>query len=449
MRPVNSTPSMSQNPFSGSVQSSDLPAATLTLSLQDAIQRGLRTNLGLVVGDQNTRQARAQELRARSQMRPNITGHVADTEQQINLAAYGFNFHFPGINIPAIVGPFNVFDARAFFSQSLLNFQLRDNSRAAQQLARAAEFTQKDARDMVVLLVTAGYLQVIADESRVEEARVEVDTASTLFTRAQDQLKSGLTPAIDSLRAQVELQTEQTRLRAFENDLAKDRLALARLIGLPLAQNYVLSDKVPYAELIPPDLTGAVDQALKTRSDYRSAEGRVQAAEASKRAAIAERYPSIALNADYGDQGPSPWNSHGTFTAGVGVNFPLWVGGRIKSDIEESDAELAERKAELSDLRGRIEYDVRAALLDLQTAADQLQVSRSSVDLARQTLTQARDRFSAGVADNIEVVQAQNAVAGATTTYIDSLYAHNVAKVSLARAMGMAEQGVKQYLGGK
>jgi outer membrane protein TolC len=155
------------------------------------------------------------------------------------------------------------------------------------------------------------------------------------------------------------------------------------------------------------------------------------------------------LNADYGDQGPSPWNSHGTFSAGVGANIPLWEGGRIRSDIEESDAQLQQRKAELADLRGRIEYEVRTALLDLQTAADQLQVARSSVDLARQALTQAQDRFSAGVADNIEVVQAQNAVAGATTTYIDSLYQHNVAKVSLARSMGMAEQGVKQYLGGK
>jgi len=449
IRPVSSTPSMSQNTFSGSVPSTDLPAGVLTLSLEDAIQRGLRQNLGLVLGDQSTQLARAQELRARSQLRPSLTAHVGDTEQQINLAAYGFNFHIPGVNIPAIVGPFNVFDARAYFSQSLLNFQLRDNAHASQQLTRAAEFTQKDSRDMVVLLVAAGYLQVIADEARVEEARVEVDTASALFERAQDQLKSGLAPALDSLRAQVELQSEQTRLRSLQNDLAKDRLAMARLIGLPLAQNYVLSDKAPYAELTPPDLTGAVDQAVKLRADYQSADARVKAAELAKRGAIAERYPSIGLNADYGDQGTSPWNSHGTFTAGVGVNFPLWQGGRIRSDIEEADAQLQQRKAELADLRGRIEYDVRTALLDLQTAADQLQVARSSVDLSRQALTQARDRFSAGVADNIEVVQAQNAVAGATTSYIDSLYAHNVAKVSLARAMGIAEQGVKQYLGGK
>jgi outer membrane protein TolC len=421
----------------------------LALSLEDAIQRGLRQNLGLVLGDQNTHLARAQELRARSQMRPNLTGRIGDTEQQINLASYGFNFHFPGFSIPSIIGPFNVFDARASFSQTLLNFQLRDNARASEHLTRAAEFTQKDAREMVVLLVASGYLQVVADEARVEEARTEVKTAAALFERAQDQLKAGLAPALDSLRSQVELKTEQTRLRSLENDQAKDRLAMARLIGLPLAQEYVLSDKVPYADLTPPDLTRAVDQALKTRSDFQSADAKVKAAEAAKRAVIAERYPSVALNADYGDQGPSLWNSHGTFTAGVSVNFPLWVGGRIRSDIEERDAQLQQRTAELADLRGRIEYDVRTALLDVETAADQLQTAGSSVDLARQALTQAQDRFSAGVADNIEVVQAQNAVAVATTTYIDNLYAHNVAKVSLARAMGMAEQGVKQYLGGK
>ncbi len=298
-------------------------------------------------------------------------------------------------------------------------------------------------------MVASGYLQVLSDKARVDEAQTEVNTASTLYQRAQDQLKAGLVPALDSLRAQVELQNEQTRLRALENDLAKDRLALARLIGLPLDHPYVLSDQVPYSELAPPDLSTAVAQAVKSRADYMSADARVQAAEASKRAAMAERYPSVEANADYGAQGISPWDSHGAFTAGLSVSFPFYEGGRIRSDIEEADAQLQQRKAELADLRQRIEYDVRSALLDLQTAADQVKVAGSSVEVARQALLQAQDRFTAGVADNIEVVQAQDAVATATTTYIDNLYAHNVAKVALARAMGMADQGVKQYLGGK
>ena len=429
--------------------SNDLPSALLTLSLQDAIQRGLKQNLGLISGTQTTRLARAQQDRAHSSLLPTLSARVADTEQQVNLAAFGFNFHFPGISIPTVVGPFNVFDARAYFSQSLLDLQARNNSRASMHLTQAAELSYKDARDIVVLLVASSYLQVIADEARIEEARTEVGTAQALFQKASDQLKAGLAPALDALRAQVELQSEQTRLRAFENDAAKDKLSLARLIGLPLQQNYMLADKVPYADLIPPDLTGALDQALKSRSDYRAADARVKAAELSRKAAVAERYPTVAVNADYGDIGAQPWNSHGTFSASVGMRVSIFDGGRIRSEIEQADAELQQRKAEAADLRGRIEYDVRSALLDLQTASDQLRTARSSVELARQALTQAQDRFGAGVADNIEVVQAQNAVAAATTTYIDSLYAHNVSKVAIARALGIAGDGIQQYLGGK
>lgn len=440
---------LASNPFSGSVPSNDLPAGSLSLSLDDTIQRGLKQNLGLVLGNQNTRLARAQELQARSALLPNLSGRVTDTEQQVNLAAFGFNFSFPGISIPTIVGPFNVFDARALVAVPLLDLQARNNSRAAGHLTRAAEFDYKESRETVVLLVASAYLQIVADEARVEEARTEVNTAQALFQKAQDLLKAGLSPAIDALRAQVELQSEQTRLRQLVNDLAKDKLGFARLIGLQLQQDFTLTEKAPYAELAPPDVSAALENALQTRPEYLSADARVRAAEASKRAAVVQRYPTLAINADYGDIGASPWNSHGTFTASVGARFSIWDGGRIRGEIDQADAELQQRKAELADLRGRIEYDVRAALLDLQTAADQVQVARSSVDLARQALVQSQDRFGAGVADNIEVVQAQNAVASASTTYINSLYAHNVAKVSLARALGVADRSLKQYVGGK
>ncbi len=409
----------------------------------------MKQNLGLVSGDQNIRLARARQSQVASALRPSVTARVADTEQQVNLAAFGFSFKFPGVNIPTIVGPFNVFDARAYYSQPILDFSAINNSRAASHLTKAAEFTYKDSRDLVVLLVAAGYLQTIANQARIDEARSEVTTAQALYQRAQDRLKAGLSPALDALRSQVELQSEQSRLRSLVNDFAKDKLALARLIGLPLRQNFVLSDKVPYAQLAPPDLSAALDQSLKTRSDYKSAEARVQAAEAAKRASVAQRYPSLAVNADYGDIGSSPWNSHGTFSASVGMRVSIFDGGRIKGEIEQSDAELQQRKAELADLAGRIEYDVRTALLDLETAADQVEVARSSVEVARQALIQSQDRFGAGVADNIEVVQAQTSVASAATAYIDSLYAHNVAKVSLARALGVADQGLTRYLGGK
>lgn len=438
-----------QNPFQGSVPSQESPATPLSLSLQDAIQRGLRYNLGLLVGDQSTRAARAAELRARASLLPNLSGRIGDTYEQVNLAAFGFSFKFPGVNIPSIVGPFNVFDARAYFSQSVLDFTAIQNRRSAGESSRAADLTQKDARDIVVQLVAAAYLQVIADTALVDDAQSQVDMSRTLYQRALDMKNAGLTPAIDALRAQVELQSEQTRLRSLRNDRAKDMLGLARLIGIPLEQNFVLTDTMPYTPLTAFTLETALDRALKNRADYQAAEAQVRAAELTKKAAVSERLPAAEVNADYGAIGNSPWSSHGTFTLTGSVRFSIFDSGRIRADVEQADAALQQRKAEQADLRQRIDQEVRVALLDLQTAADQVAVAGSSVDLARQTLTQAQDRFAAGVADNIEVVQAQTALVNASQTYITSVYAHNLAKVALSRSIGAADQSLRELLRGK
>jgi len=438
-----------ENPFQGSVLSNESFPATFSLSLQDAIQRGLKQNLGLIIGDLNTRLAQAEQRRANSALLPDISGRVSDTVEQINLKALGFSFSFPGFNIPSIIGPFNVFDARANLTQSVWNLQRKYSARAAKENLTSAQLSYRDNRDLVTLLVASGYLQVIADGARVDEVRSEVETAQALYNRAADLLRNGLMPAIDALRAQVELQSEQTLLRAHENDLAKDKLALARLIGLPLGQQFILSDQIPYKALEPLDQQEAIEQALRSRYDYQSLQSQIRAAELNKRAAQAERYPSLDANGDFGDIGNYPNNLHPTFSAGGAVTFSIFNGGRIRSDIEQADTELQQRRAQLADLRAQIEYQVRSSFLDLQTAADQIEVARSSLELARQTLTQAQDRFSAGVADNIEVVQAQNSVALASETYIDSVYAHNLAKVSLARSLGMADQHVQEFLGGR
>lgn len=439
----------SQNSFQGSVPPPGNPVGPLSLSLEDAIQRGLRYNLALLLGDQSTRSARAAELRARAQLLPDLSGRLTDTYEQVNLAAFGFSFSFPGVSIPKIVGPFNVFDARATLSQKIFDLSAIHNRRAAGESAHAAELSQRDARDIVVQLVASGYLQVIADGARVDEAQSEVTMAQTLYQRALDMKNSGLTPAIDALRAQVELQSQQTRLRGLQNDRAKDLLALARLIGIPLEQTIILTDRVPYAPLAGLTPETAFSRALQNRSDYQAASAQVRAAELSRRAAVAERLPDAAVNADYGTIGPSPWNNHGTFTLTGSVRFSIFDSGRIRSDIEQADAALEQRKAEAADLRQRIDLEVRNALLDLQTAADQVAVATSSENLARQALTQAQDRFAAGVADNLEIVQAQNALTQAADTHISAVYAHNFAKVALARSLGVADQAIREFLGGK
>jgi outer membrane protein TolC len=291
-------------------------------------------------------------------------------------------------------------------------------------------------------------LQAIAAGARVETAEAQVKNAQALYEKAADQLKAGLSPAIDALRSQVELQNRQQQLIVARNDLAKLKLNVARIIGLAPGQDFVLTEKAPYQALVPLPLDVYVQRAFATRADYQAAQAQVRAAELSRRAAAAGRYPTLDLNANLGDIGVNPSQSNGTWQLNGGLNIPIFAGNRVHSDVLEADAQLKQVRSQLGDLRGRIDYEVRTALLDLDASAQQVEVARSSVDLAEQTLAQSQDRFTAGVADNLEVVQAQEAVASAHESYIQSLYAHNLAKVELAHAVGDAEEGVKRYLKG-
>ena len=429
--------------FQGSVIAGAASGAPIALSLQDAIDRGLKNNLGLLVSDTASRQAHAERVRALSALLPLVTGGISETEQQINLASFGFRF--PGV--PAVVGPFHFTDARASASQSFDLTSIR-NRRAAILNERAAQLSVQDARDLVVQAVATAYLQIIADQARIDATRAQVTTAQALYERARDQHRAGVSPAIDELRAQVEWKTLQQQLIAQENQLAKDKLALGRVIGLPPAQAYSISDAIPYAPLegIAPD--EVLKRALESRSDYKSAAMQVRAAETAREAARAERLPTAAVDANYGDLGTSLANSHGTFAVTGSLRFNIFTGGRTRADVEQADAVIQQRKDQLADLQGQIDVEIRDSLLDLKTAADQVAVARDNVDLAGQTLTQARDRFVAGVTDNIEVVQAQESVANANQTLISSIYMHNLAKVQLARAAGMTETNLKQYMGG-
>jgi outer membrane protein TolC len=252
---------------------------------------------------------------------------------------------------------------------------------------------------------------------------------------------------IDVTRSQVELQTEQQRLTSVENDLAKQRIAFGRLIGLPPAQEFTLTDALPFAPLNNMTLDQALSTAAANRADLKAADAQIHAAELTKRAAEDERLPTISVGADYGVIGVDPTNSHGTFSLTGMVKVPIWNGRRAHGDIEQADAALEQRRAEYQDLRGRIDAEIRTAFLDLNSAATQVTAADSNRKLAADTLQQSRDRFAAGVADTVEVVQAQQSVAAAEQSYIASLYQHNLAKATLARSMGQADRNIKQFLG--
>ena len=436
---------LSPNLF-GSVSQATPVSGTISLSIADAIDRALKYNLGSVISEQESRVSKAARVRALSELLPKVNGSVSEIVQQTNLAAFGFG-GFPGQ--PPVVGPFSVFDARARYSQPVVDFCLLDELRAASERVEASNYSQQDVRELVALITTDLYLEAVAGASRVDAARAQLKTAQAVYDRAMSLKESGVVPGIDVLRAQVQLQSQQQRVVAAENELAKQKLNLARAIGLPQAQVFTQTDMFVTAPAALPALDQALAAALDSRADYRRAASLVRAAEESRKAAMGRRLPSVQFNADYGDIGRTPVFSHGTMTLQGSLLIPIYTGERARAEIMESDALIEERKAEASNLRDRIEYEIRSANLDIQSAADQARVAQGARDLAQQQLTQAQDRFAAGVANGLEVTQAQEAVAGADENYISSLYALNVAEASLARAMGAAEKTIKSFFGGR
>ncbi len=448
--PLEARPANAGVPNPGSVPSGDAVGPPLSLTLDDAIQRGLRYNLGPITANDQARAARAQRMAAIAQLLPDVTGGVREVVQQINLAALGFrvNLPLPGFSFPTVVGPFNYFDARAYFSETASLTGLR-NWYATRELTHAADLTAKDSREIVILAVANAYLQLIASAARVETVRAQITAAQAVYQQAVDRNKSGLNARIDVTRSLVELQTQQQRLTSFINDYEKQKIALARLIGLPLGQPFTLADPIPYRSLPTGNLDDLIARALRDRTDIQAASSHVKAAELARDAARAEYLPSVDITADYGAVGINPAQSHGTFLFSGGIRFPILRFGRIRADIAEADAVLAHRRAEYQDLRGRAEQDVRDAMLDITTANQQVGVAESNRKLAGETLEQSRDRFRAGVADTIEVVQAQESVASAEQDYITALYMFNLAQVSLARAVGAAVEGIARLLQGR
>lgn len=438
-----------QGSFLGSVPGK-LEPGVVQLSLQDAISRGLRQNLGLLLAGQDIRSSRGERWRQLSALLPNVSTSSYVADSKVDLSEFGFSFTFPGVTIPRVVGPFSYIDSRASVTQSIFDWKAINDTHAASEEAKSAQNTYKDARDLVTLAVGYEYLQAIADEARIDTADAQLKTAQSLYDQASDQVKAGTSPAIDGLRAQVEMKTRQQQLIQARNDFAIQKLTLARVIGFAPGQQFELTDKSPYQPFAGMTVEGALKQAYESRSDFRAASEDVRAAEYSRKAAEAGYLPSLSVSADYGLAGTVPQlATHGVFDVRGTLAIPIFQGGKVHGDVLEADARLEKGRERLEDLRARIDQEVRTALLNVESAEEEVAVAQSNIALADQTLAQSRDRFQAGVTDTVEVVQAQETVAAAHENYISSLYRDNYAKISLARALGVAEEGVKEYFKGK
>jgi len=431
----------------GSVPSGPASDELVQLTLRDAIKMALRYNLGAIESGQNAQIARGQRLLALSNLLPQVSAGASENVEQLNLATFGLNGLKTGI--PTVVGPFSYSSVDANVSQTLFSYESIQRYRAARTAEQAAQLSYQDILDVVTLTVGNAYLRIIEADSRIKAQQAQVQNARALYDRAVDQVQAGTAPRIDATRTEVQLHTEEYNLSIARNNFAVAKLALGRAIGLPLGQQFEMADTLPYSDITPLSVDDALQIAFKSRSDFRSTLDSQKAAAQTLSAAKGERYPTVAVNGNYGDIGPTFGNSHGDFTFQAGIRVPLFTGGRIKGDITQAEAELRQRKAEAENMRGQIDQDIRTALLNLNAAKEQAEVAKQNVELANESLARSKDRFTSGVTDSVEVVQAEQALASANDQYITSLYNHNFAKLSLARALGVARSSYNEYLGGR
>jgi outer membrane protein TolC len=432
------------NPYLGSTPFGKATKEELHLSLEDVIARGLQYNLGLIDNQQASADARAQRQHALAVLLPEASGRAEQTYEQFSLKS--INLVVPpqtGIQFPPTSGQFGYSEARIVVQSPVLNMTLLNNYRQQKQMETASILSAKDARDVVVFIVGAAYFQVVASQARLETAKAALASMRELNTQVADQFKSEVSPEIDALRADVELHSTEQRVTDAANDLEKDKLTLDRVTGIPLDQAWTPSGDYGYVAL--PNDTANKMQVAASRFDVASAKASFTAAEFRARAARAERLPVISFNASFGGGGVNPGNYNRVDEVTGSVSVPVFTSGRIRSDIHAAESELVQRRAELADIEGRADYDVRTARLDTQASESGVKVAEENRTLAQRALGQSQDRYKNGVTNYLEVLEAQEALVAANENYIASLFSFNVAKITLARALGSAESRVPEF----
>jgi outer membrane protein TolC len=438
-----------QNPYLGSVPSKNT-GTTIQLSLKGAIERGLRYNLGIVESSQASADVRADRMRALAALLPQLSAAAQQGYDNISYKEIGLKLPpIPGLTLPPTTGGFGYQDARVSLAQSVYDAELRNHYRARKNDERASELSVQDSHDVVVFAAGTAYLQVVASAERVGTARAQFASARELDEQTANRVKNEVSPEIDSIRAQVERQSAEQRLTNTTSQLEKDKLTLARIIGLAVDQEFELSDPLTYHALEGVTSETATEEALRSRSDLRSAEASVEAASFDLRAQKAQRLPVVSVSANYGGAGTNAGNFNQVYSISGNVSVPIFTGGRIHADIEQAQADLARRQAEYEDLKSRVAYDVRVAWLDLSASDSSVKVAARNKALAGQAMTQSQDRYANGVTNYLEVVQAQEAVTVASENYIQSVFSYQFAMIALARAMGGTETKLAELSGAK
>jgi outer membrane protein TolC len=438
-----------QGSYAGSVDAAVPGSGAVDLTFASAIRLGLTYNLGGLASDSSARQLRAQRLSALSALLPNIYATLAETGAKTDLQTLGLTSSTfgGGVALPSVVGPYHYYSLEGNLSEQLSLVDLH-NLRSANAAREAGSLNTRDARELIMVAVGGSYLRVLATAALVDSQQTQVQYAAASYRQSASQQKAGTKAAIDANRSLVELQTEQQRLSSERSDLIKQKMQLARIIGIDPGRDLRLAEKLSTARPQPEPAEQAISTALSRRADLQAAGLQLVAAQEAYRASRAEYLPSLAVNGYYGLQGTNPNKGEGVFQASATLTVPIWSSGRTRSDVQQADASVRQRKAEAIDQRAVVEEDVRAALVDLQTSEQQVQVAESNRALARSTLRQAQDRYAAGVDTAVDVVSSQESLASAEHDYVSSLYSLNLSKITLARAMGDAEDTVPEMLKG-
>ncbi len=456
--PAQQNPSSATDPFWGSVTAQPATDETIRLSLDDAVQRGLKNNLGLKEAEDDELTLKGEKNEALQQFLPTIRFTGDTGYYQHDLVALGFSQGvvskftglFPGGQVPAglsLITRDDLTDAQLHYDQTLFSGPVIAGYKAAGAASRSAYFAKMTARGQVVQDVATTYLRCIADVSEVENAQSQVSEAQVLLNHEHLAHLAGTAANLDELRAKVQLQAQQQSLIAAQNQLDKELILLKREIGIAPEQKIELTDSAPYSELAAQTPEEALAIAYKDRQDYQNLQNQAVEFKAIHAAYRSQRLPTLKFTSYYGTSTVDGGGTHGNFVAFGTLGLPIFREAGLRGD---EDASLAQKKAvddQLADLRVHIDQQVRSALLDVNANAKLVDVARSNVDLAARELSDETDRVNAGVDDNLPLVTAQASLAAAQTNLVESLYQYNVSKLLLARACGVLETQYRDYLG--
>lgn len=414
------------------------PANPLKLTLRGAVAMALRQNPQVQIGALDLAKSQQNRKLAISALLPQASLDVNDEAVRSNVEAdFGRPLPVPGV--AEHIGPFQIFNAGALFSAPVFDLSLWRRLQASGQAVTESGYDRLGVREQVTLLVVSQYLASLRDTATVRAARARVALAQALYDQAQDLQKHGVSTGLDTLRANVELQNEQQILIQAETAEKTSLYALARLLNVSPGVSLVLADRMSFYQTPPFTAAQSLAQALANRPEMKSLEARQWRLQDELRAASDQKFPTLSFQGQYFQQGISASTAIPTYLYEARVDFPLFTGGRIRAQEANARLDLAVLAQQKTDFANQIALEVKTAVANLQAALHEVQVATLGVALARQEVSQSRDRFQAGVADNIEVVSAQDALARANSNQIGALYRYNEARAELARATGQIE----------